>query len=436
MKNIVIALRNLNRQKKRSFLLGGAIAFGIMIVTVINGFTGSFVTNVGENFSNIFAGHIFIDGVEKLANGRTTEIIRDDSVLLETIEAAGVDAAYVTKRSEFRGTLIFQGNSISQNIIGAEWSEASFFRERLVLTKGSFDALLEDPQGIILSEEIAEILNLEIGERIIVRNRTLSGQQNVGEFRLAAISHDPGFFGALSAYANLCYVNELLDIDCEEYRSLGIMLSSLDQIDRYADNLYDELDSRLDVFPRAEADSERNPVQDLFEQADDEEWEGTRYRFYTLNDVLSQADQIVDILNTAGLVILLVLFVIIMVGITNTFRMIMIERIKEIGTMRALGMQRSGIRSLFILEALFLSLGGAVGGLLLAGIAMLILSQIFWGFESPIFILLKNGYLTFKLIPPQMLLHFGIVAALTILAAFFPARKAALLSPVDALRAP
>ena len=149
-----------------------------------------------------------------------------------------------------------------------------------------------------------------------------------------------------------------------------------------------------------------------------------------------RADQIVDILNTAGLVILLVLFVIIMVGITNTFRMIMIERIKEIGTMRALGMQRSGIRSLFILEALFLSLGGAIAGLLLAGIVMLILSRIFWGFESPIFILLKNGYLTFKLIPPQMLLHFGIVAVLTILAAFFPARKAALLSPVDALRAP
>jgi len=63
MKLLVIALRNLNRQKKRSFLLGGAIAFGILIVTVINGFTGSFILNVSENFSNILAGHIFIQGI-------------------------------------------------------------------------------------------------------------------------------------------------------------------------------------------------------------------------------------------------------------------------------------------------------------------------------------------------------------------------------------
>ncbi|HUX52215.1 MAG TPA: hypothetical protein VMW73_15580, partial [Spirochaetia bacterium] len=80
MKSILMALRNLNRQKKRSFLLGGAIAFGLMIVTIINGFTGSFVQNVDENFSHLFAGHIFITGTEKLANGRRVSIIRDDAL--------------------------------------------------------------------------------------------------------------------------------------------------------------------------------------------------------------------------------------------------------------------------------------------------------------------------------------------------------------------
>ena len=66
MKNIIMALRNLNRQKKRTLLLGGAIAFGLMIVTLLNGFAGSFIENVSENFSHLMAGHIFIDGVEKL----------------------------------------------------------------------------------------------------------------------------------------------------------------------------------------------------------------------------------------------------------------------------------------------------------------------------------------------------------------------------------
>jgi len=435
MKLLVIALRNLNRQKKRSFLLGGAIAFGILIVTVINGFTGSFILNVSENFSNILAGHIFIQGIEKADDGETTEIIRDDSILVNSIETLDTPYRYITKRSEFRGTLFFQGESVSQSIVGAEWNEESLLRDRLVLLEGSFDNIVNDTRGIILSDKIANILNVEIGDRITVRLSTVRGQQNVGDFNLAAISYDPGLLGAISAYANLCYVNELLDLGCDEYMTLGILLENLSIIDEAAEPLYELLNTRLDMFERQDAEEEGNPVMALFEQSDEEEWSGTRYRFFTLNDVLSEADQIVVILNTVGLVILLILFFIIMVGITNTFRMIMIERIKEIGTMRALGMQRVTVRNLFLLEAFLLAMGGAVVGLILAGIAMLILSNIFWGLDSPIFILLKNGYMTFKLVPHQVLLHFGVVAVLTVLAALIPARKAANMHPVEALRA-
>ena len=436
MRIVLIALRNLNRQKKRSFLLGGAIAFGILIVTVINGFTGSFVENVGENFSNIFAGHMFIQGVEKSEEGSSATVIRDDDVLRDQIAKRDLPLRYLTKRSEFRGTLIFQGKSVSQNVVGADWIEEEHLRERLTIMEGDFDTVIDDPRGIILSRKIAQKLKVELGDRIIVRNRTIYGQRNVGEFNLVATIHDPGLFGDISAYANLCYVNELLDIPCDQYMTLGIMLDDLSSINRSAKPLYESLNEVLDMFDREqEVGDNRNPVQAMFEQADEQEWEGTRYRFYTLNDVLSEADQIIQILNTAGVVILLILFFIIMVGITNTFRMIMIERVKEIGTMRALGMQRGGVRLLFLLEALFLSLGGALGGLVLAGIAMVILSKVFWGLDSPIFLLLKNGYMTFKLMPFQMLLHFTIVAGLTLLAAFFPARKAALMKPVDALRA-
>ncbi len=436
MKLLIIALRNLNRQKKRSFLLGGAIAFGILIVTVINGFTGSFILNVSENFSNIFAGHIFIQGVEKDADGETAEIIRDDSVLIDAVEQLDVPYRYIARRSEFRGTLFFQGESVSQSIVGAEWGEESLLRDRLVLVDGSFENIVNNPRGIIVSDEIADILNVEIGDRITVRLTTIRGQQNVGEFNLAGISYDPGLLGAISAYANLSYVNELLDIGPNDYMTFGILLEDLSMIDEQAEPLYEFLDSRLDMFERKdETGEEGNPVMAMFDRADEEEWSGTRYRFFTLNDVLSEADQIVVILNTVGLVILLILFFIIMVGITNTFRMIMIERIKEIGTMRALGMQRPTVRNLFLLEAFLLSMGGAVLGLILAGIAMLILSNIFWGLDSPIFILLKNGYMTFRLVPHQVLLHFGVVAVLTVLAALLPARKAANMHPVEALRA-
>jgi putative ABC transport system permease protein len=112
----------------------------------------------------------------------------------------------------------------------------------------------------------------------------------------------------------------------------------------------------------------------------------------------------------------------------------MYERVQEIGTMRALGMQRRRVLGNFLLEALFLALGGVIAGLTVAGIVMIVLSQIYLGLDTPIFILLKNGYFTFRLLPTQVLLNTTIVASLTILAAYIPSRKAARMKPVDALR--
>ena len=433
MNTLKIALRNLNRQKKRTFLLGGAIAFGILIITLINGFTGSFVENVGENFSHLLAGHIFIDGVEKTEEGEPVSVIRDDTVLLETIEELDIPVRFLTKRSDFNGVLIFQGETLSQNIVGANWQEENYLTDRLVLVEGSFENM-GDESGIILSREVADALNVELGERVLVRLRTVRGQQNVGDFTVAAISHDPGLFGSISAYANLGYVNRLLDLEPAEYMTLGIFLKDFTAIDREADRLYRALREKVDMFDRdARQEEDQNPLAALFRQAEEETWSGTRYRLMTLNDALEEVQQIVRILNNAGLIIMLILFIIIMVGITNTFRMIIFERIKEIGTMRALGMHRNGVRRLFLVEAVLLSLGGIMAGFVLAGIAMIVLSNIFWGLESPIYILLKNGYMTFRPGPLRIIINIALVLGLTLLAAYFPTRKAARLQPVDAL---
>ena len=136
-----------------------------------------------------------------------------------------------------------------------------------------------------------------------------------------------------------------------------------------------------------------NPILAMLKQEDEEEWSGLRFRLMTLNDVMKEVQQIVNVLNTAALIILLVLFGIIMVGVTNTFRMVLMERTKEIGTMRAVGMQRGIVRKLFLYEAFFIAVIGVVIGLILAAITMFILMQIYWGLETPAFMLMKNGYM-------------------------------------------
>jgi putative ABC transport system permease protein len=427
-----LAARNLLRQKRRSILLGSAIAFGVLFITLINGFTGSFVKNVGENFSHLLAGHIFVDGVEKSSTGKEQFLIRDDSALMDAVGASGIEYLFLTKRSEIRGTLIFEGNGINQTIIGANWGVESYFKDRIILEEGSFDQMKAQRQGIIISSKIAKRMQVQLGDRIIVKMQTYTGQQTAGDFTVAAISIDTGLFGSIACYANIDYVNELLNLGPGEYLTLGIYLPDLVDTDPATDALLPELEQRINLFSR-ETTGDENPFMAILQQQEKEEWEGVRYRLSTINDVLSEVEEIVRVLNIAGLVILLVLFAIIMVGVTNTFRIVLFERIQEIGTMRAVGMQRSEVRNLFLLEALFLGLAGIAAGYVLSGVVMFSISQYYWGVDTPLFMLLKNGYMTFRVAWWQVVLNSAVVLAFTLAAALRPANKAAKLEPAVAL---
>lgn len=433
METIKLALRNLSRQKRRTLLLGGAIAFGIMIVTIINGFVGAFVSNISENFANLVAGHVFIEGVEKSPSGKEFSIIRDDSVLLAAAKEAGIPAKYVTKRSNFEGTLVFAGQTAQLQIAGVDFANETFLPQRLVFTSGGMTGMAQK-QGLIISEPVAKRLNIQVGDRLLVQMKTYTGQNNVGEFVIAGITVDPGILGAMAGYANKPYVNELLNLQPSDYQSLGFYLPSLKGMDKYGKALYETLRKKAQVFDRTVGTQQENFVRSMMNQAKKETWSGVKYRVLTLNDYLQQVQQIVNVLNSASLVILLILFFIIMVGIMNTFRIIMYERIREIGTMRSIGMQRDEVRSLFLYEATFLAIGGVLAGIVLALVIMGGVSLHNFGLNSPLFIILKNGHMTFSVPLIATVIDVVVVVGLTLFAAFFPARNAARLDPAVALR--
>jgi putative ABC transport system permease protein len=432
-----MALRNLGRQKKRSIPLGAAIAFGVLIVTVINGFAGAFMQNVSENFANLAAGHLFVTGSEKAASGKTLSVIRDGSVLMDALKASGIPAKYITRRSPASGTLIFESRKTPLMIQGVDFSVETYLPERLTTVQGSLSAM-SDRQGLVLSEPTAARLGAEIGDRLIFQLTTLTGQQNVGDLTLVAITPDIGLMSGYSAYANLSYLNELLDLGAGEFMSFGVYLPSLDGMDRYATEFTTALKERATVKERDPAQTDDSPMSRMSmffgSDTDAETWEGVRYSVTTLNDLLSSVKQIVGVLNGVSLGVLLVLFLIIMVGILNTFRMTMYERIREIGTMRAVGMQRTQVRNLFLLEALFLALAATVVGIALAGLAMAIISAFDLGVNSPLFIVLKNGHLSFSVPIWQAARNIAIITLLTLVAALLPARAAARLEPAQALR--
>jgi ABC-type lipoprotein release transport system permease subunit len=140
-------------------------------------------------------------------------------------------------------------------------------------------------------------------------------------------------------------------------------------------------------------------------------------------------------LNLITLIAVLVLFVVIMIGVVNTLRMTVRERTREIGTIRAIGMQRADVRNVFLLETLFLALISSAMGAILAFAAMWALSNLkIDAQDNPMGMLLVNGHLHFAPTVTATVGYMVLILAIAVATAWFPARKAASLTAAEALR--
>jgi ABC-type lipoprotein release transport system permease subunit len=140
-------------------------------------------------------------------------------------------------------------------------------------------------------------------------------------------------------------------------------------------------------------------------------------------------------LNLITLLAVLILFFIIQVGVVNTLRMTIRERTREIGTMRAIGMQRNQVRDLFLMETLFLSLGACALGVGLAVLGMSLIGRIPFGSDgNPLTMLLVQGHVHFKPSWAGAAAYLALILAIALATAWFPARRAARMAAADALR--
>jgi len=144
-------------------------------------------------------------------------------------------------------------------------------------------------------------------------------------------------------------------------------------------------------------------------------------------DTVEQAEmmgKIFDAMNmflgTVGLVTL----VLGAIGVINIMLVAVSERTREIGLRKALGATNRSILLQFFLEGILLTLLSGLIGMVLAGTVMALLGtqQGPGGFDPP------------KLVPASAILTIGCLALAGVVAGLYPARKAAMLPPVEALR--
>ena len=437
-----IAFRNVGRQKKRTFLLAGAVGIGFFIITLVGGLTGGIAESARVNFSNAFGGHLYFSGTVVSERGSEIAVMADPKPLETVLDGYRDEIASVRKRSGASGTLIFGTRELRQSISGVDFAEEADFAQGLRLLSGSLERLGE-PGSLILPAETAKKLGVETGEALFFRNSTVYGQQNVTELILVATFEGQSSFGVDAGYANLAEVNALLGLGAQEFQTLNVWLYDDRTLDSTAGRILADLSRVAPVETRDEEGG--SPMRQMAARflgasgpravADGGGWEGTRYGLITLNDLMSQFNSLLTVIDALGFWIFVVLLGITMVGVMNSYRMVMVERTAEIGTMRALGLQRSGVRDIFLWEAMFVSLAGALAGLISALAVMGLASFAVFPGGTMLSFFLDSGRLRFSLGLGVIARNLALLAGFSLLAVSFPARAASRLKPAEALRA-
>jgi ABC-type lipoprotein release transport system permease subunit len=164
-----------------------------------------------------------------------------------------------------------------------------------------------------------------------------------------------------------------------------------------------------------------------------EDWTGQKLDVTTADDEMGQFKQFILALRVVTGLLVVILMVVVVIGILNTLAIAIRERTREIGTLRAIGMQRGKVRWLILLETALLGLAGTtLGALVATGIAAALNAA---GIALPeaVQIFLASERLTFLLDPGTIAADVLFLAAVTVAASFFPARRAARLRPVTAM---
>jgi ABC-type lipoprotein release transport system permease subunit len=203
-------------------------------------------------------------------------------------------------------------------------------------------------------------------------------------------------------------------------------------IPKKGDKLYDAFDPEYVLLKRARStDDAKKQMREMSSTS----YKGTVVDVESMYEMASDVLKLEAALNLITFIAVLVLFFIILIGVINTLRMTIRERTREIGTIRAIGMQKKDVRNSFILETFFLGLFSAITGTILALIVMFSLSQITFNAEdNPLGMLLVNNHLNFMPSIGSTIGYILLIIVIAVVTAYFPARRAANLPASDALR--
>ena len=408
MKLAAIAFRNIQRNRRRSILSGSAIALATLIIAFMFAWLAGILGDYRANIINYLTGHVRLRNAQYDANERLNPLhlsVPGYRELVPLLEAEpGVAAA--APRIQF-ATAIYR----EEQTFGSLGLGVDFARERQLMRIG--DSLVQGRlpdmgrREVLLGAGLAEEAGATVGDRLTLLGKNkhlgLAGMT----FRVTGIARFPvAGFNRRFLLVPIDTAELMLKMENE---ATEILLLARDE------RRLEELAARAGELASAAGATgvEARPWESIGM------WHG-----------------LIRMVDSMYYFIALFFMVLGTTVIVNTTMMVIFERMREIGTVSALGMKPGEIVRLFFLEAFFISLIAAFAGALAGtGITLALgrngvdLSRMLQGTDLEVSPVVRP-----RLSLRSTLVVFLYSVAVSSVASFLPSRRAARIRPVEALR--
>lgn len=400
MKTIfMLALRNLGRNKRRSFFSALALSIGVGLLFLITGFLNGEVESAIRQTINLQTGHIQLQALNY--NPSRTSLKREDLINDPLSVAAAIQkdprVLSATPKLLLTGILNQKDETASVRIIGIELeSEANkFFKSGLL--EGTY-LTDEDRGGVLVGKPLAEKFKLKPGSslQLLVNNSEGNITQQTFEVR--------GVYSTNVQAFDKFYV--LMPLS--KAQSIG-------GAEDHASYIYVLLKDINDT--QSVKSALANPTYKI------QDWRDMNELLILFEDVAA------DYFGILYIIVLGITATVVM----NTQLMAVYERTIEIGILTSLGMKSKAILAVFLVEALYLAIAGVIMGIVLGWISVELFA--INGFnisEMGIDMMMSNTIYPYLVGSNYIELSiYGLVV--TVLAGVYPALLAAKLEPVEAL---
>jgi putative ABC transport system permease protein len=403
-----IASRNLFRYKRRTLLTLGLIVIGVVSVAVFVSVTDSFKNMMIGQITDSYIGHLqvhrkgYIAAIETLPlnmNLKARAYGKIESVLKDTpgVEAYAPRIKLGGMFSNFTETTNIRLNGVDPE---KEARTAPLLLSRVLegekaIRKGA----------ILVPELLARGMKVKVGDPVVIIATNKDGSVNGKQFEVGGILEGVTGPGGRDGYAHIDDAADLLRMEEPEVSEIAVRVKDFSRLR----SVFTDIEGRLA--------QEKNPAgQPAFEV---HTWE-TLSPFYNIA-------RMIDLMT---IFIKIMLIAIVLVSIMNVMIMAVYERVREIGTIAAMGTPPRRILSLFLVEGFLLgAIGAIVGALLSIGIVFILnFSKITFDFGRQTDLLLSA-----RLNPADLIAVVGIVIAVAVAASLQPSFKAARMDPIQAL---